>query len=131
MYNIMNVTTDSLLIFLYLQHTLNNAIVITSENSMSIRVTILTVSVQNSDEVPNTNKILNKLEPITFPTAMSNLPFFVAITDVTHSAKLVPNATTVNPIKLSHIPNALAISVAPLTTKVPPYIILYIHRLYI
>lgn len=82
--------------FLYLQLTLSNAIVITSEDNISIKVTILTVNVQNSDEVPNTNKILKILEPITFPTTMSNLPLLVAITDVTNSGKLVPNATTVN-----------------------------------
>ena len=106
-----------------LHTTYNNTDVINNEKNISISVITLTVNTLNNDDKPNTNNILNILLPITLPIAISNLPFLVAITLVTNSGKLVPNATTVNPIRLSDIPNACAIVDAPLTTKLPPYII--------
>ena len=49
--------------------------------------------------IPNTNRILNMLEPITFPKANSFWPFLAATTLVTNSGKEVPTATIVNPTK--------------------------------
>ncbi len=54
-------------------------------------------------EIPNTNKILKILEPITFPSAISFCPFFAATILVTSSGKEVPTATIVSPTKDSTI----------------------------
>ena len=42
---------------------------------------------------PTTNRILKILDPMMFPIAMSALPFFAAVTEVTSSGKDVPKAT--------------------------------------
>ena len=60
------------------------------------------------------------LEPITLPIAMSLSPFLAATTDVTSSGSDVPIATIVRPIRLSGIPNILAIVFAPSTVLLPP-----------
>ena len=54
---------------------------------------------------PRIIKILNKLDPSTFPTAMSFYFFKAAAILVTSSGKEVPIAMMVNPTRLSLIPN--------------------------
>lgn len=57
---------------------------------------------------PTTNRILKILDPMMFPIAMSALPFFAAVTEVTSSGKDVPKATIVSPINLWLTPNEMA-----------------------
>ena len=54
---------------------------------------------------PRIIKILNKLDPSTFPTAMSFSFFKAAGILVTSSGQEVPIAIMVNPTRLSLIPN--------------------------
>ena len=65
-------------------------------NTYVIRVTIIInkVSINNTGsidigeivaEAPSTNKMLNILEPITFPSAIEDSPFIAAIIEVTNS----------------------------------------------
>ena len=62
-------------------------------------------------------------EPITLPTAISVSPLKAATTLVTSSGSDVPIATIVSPIRVSSIPNEVAISVAQSTTRSPPKMI--------
>ena len=87
---------------------------------VSIMATTLTAIGCIKAAKPKTNNILNILEPITFPIAISVSPFFTAITEVTSSGSDVPIATIVRPTKLALIPNDVAILVAEFTTKSPP-----------
>ena len=64
--------------------------------------------------------MLKICEPKIFPIAISVSPFLVATTEVNNSGRLVPIATIVRPINFSLIPNIVAISTEPLTTKSPP-----------
>ena len=98
------------------------------QSNMPQRIAI-TVSIRNlpsngtgqmSATVPITNRILNILLPTIFPIAMPAFPFLAAETDVTSSGSDVPKATIVSPIKRSLMPHALAIVVAPFTTKLLP-----------
>ena len=75
-----------------------------------------------NDDKPKMNKILNTLEPITFPSAMSLSPLLAAITEVTNSGNYVPIDTIVRPIIFSLTPNVIAISDAQSTTSFPPNI---------
>ena len=75
-----------------------------------------------TEPMPTINKILNILDPTTFPIAMLSSPFLIAVTDVTSSGSDVPTATIVRPISVSLTPNALAILLAPFTTACPPQI---------
>jgi len=63
-------------------------------------------------ESPITNRMLNKLDPITFPKARSLLPFFAETTEVMSSGSEVPRATTVRPMSDSLIPIPCAMSFA-------------------
>ncbi len=76
-----------------------------------------------AEETPNISKILNILEPTTFPSAKSHSPFLAATIEVTNSGSDVPKATIVSPISVSLRPKDLAISVALSTTRFPPHII--------
>ena len=73
--------------------------------------------------VPMTNRILKILLPTMLPTAIAELPFLAAVTEVTSSGRDVPNATIVRPIKRSLNPNILAKAVAPLTVTLLPRMI--------
>jgi len=59
-------------------------------------------------------------EPITFPTAISELPSIAAIILTTSSGSEVPNATTVNPITNGGMPRRAAILTPPLTIHSAP-----------
>lgn len=72
--------------------------------------------------IPNTNKILNKLDPIMFPITISECFFIAAAIHVTNSGKLVPNAMTVKPIIRSDTCKACAISMAESTVIFAPNI---------
>ncbi len=79
--------------------------------------------------VPSTNNMLKILLPTILPIAISALPFFAAVTDVTSSGREVPNATMVRPINFSLRPITSARAVAlstvmllPQTTTTPPTI---------
>ena len=69
---------------------------------------------------PSTRSMLNILEPITFPSAISTSSFFAATIDVTSSGRLVPSATIVSPIRFWLSPRLEAMVEAPFTTKSPP-----------
>ena len=69
---------------------------------------------------PITAKILNKLEPRIFPTAISDSPFEAATSEVASSGIDVPRATIVIPIAREDTPKYLAIEIAPLTNKSDP-----------
>jgi len=71
--------------------------------------------------VPTTRKILNRLEPITFPIAISGFFFKAATTEVANSGKEVPAATNVMAITDSLTPKLRAIPEAPSTKNCPPY----------
>ena len=68
-------------------------------------------------EIPNTNRILKILEPITLPSAISFSPFLAATTLVTNSGSDVPTATIVKPTRLSAKSLSIPIAVAPVTAK--------------
>ena len=68
-------------------------------------------------EIPNTNKILKRFEPMTLPRAISTWPFFAAITEVTSSGSDVPTATIVSPTIFSAKFASMPIAVAPITAR--------------
>ena len=70
--------------------------------------------------VPRMKKILNRLLPTIFPTAISGSFFKAAATDVASSGREVPAATIVKPMKLSLMPKALAMFDAEETKRSPP-----------
>ena len=72
--------------------------------------------------MPNTKKTLNRLDPITFPIAISGFFFKAATTEVANSGREVPIATRVNPITDSPTPNDRATSLDPSTKSRPPKI---------
>ena len=81
-----------------------------------------------------TKRILNILLPTIFPIAIPTFPLLAAVTEVTSSGRLVPNATIVSPMKRSLIPKVLAIADAesttrslPHTTMIPPATMEMIH----
>ena len=65
------------------------------------------------DTNPKTDNILNKLEPIIFPTEIECSFLTAANTDVTSSGKDVPKATTDIPIIKSFTPMIFAKPMAP------------------
>ena len=67
--------------------------------------------------MPRIKKILKRLEPMTFPIAISFSFFFAATMEVTSSGSEVPIATTVSPIKVSLRPRMRAKFVAPSTAN--------------
>ena len=73
-----------------------------------------------AEAIPSTIKILNTLEPIAFPSAISTSFFLAATMDVTNSGSDVPTATIVRPTNVSVIPNAIASVLAESTTQSPP-----------
>ena len=66
------------------------------------------------DTNPNTDNILNKLEPITFPTEIECSFLTAATKDVTNSGMEVPKATTDIPMINSLTPMIFAKRMAPL-----------------
>ena len=65
--------------------------------------------------IPITKNILAIFEPITFPTAISLWPIRAAETVPANSGKLVPIATTLNPITISETPIDSAMETAAST----------------
>ncbi len=74
------------------------------------------------DVTPKMINILRILEPRTFPTAISTLPFNAEVMDTAASGALVPIATMVNPTTRAGIPNLLAMPLAPSTSQSAPLI---------
>ena len=72
------------------------------------------------EATPKINKILNILDPIALPTAISFSPFLAATIEVTSSGNEVPTATIVRPTNYSLIPASLAKEDAVVTTNSPP-----------
>ena len=70
--------------------------------------------------IPNTSEILAILDPITFPIAISLVPFNAALTLTRSSGADVPKATTVKPINPALKPSLAAIEDAPSTKNLPP-----------
>ena len=68
-------------------------------------------------ETPRMSRILNRLEPITLPMAISFCPLRAATIEVTSSGRLVPMATIVRPMSVSLRPNMRAMPVAPFTAS--------------
>ena len=73
-----------------------------------------------ADAIPSTINILNILEPIAFPSAISTSFFLAATMDVTSSGSDVPIETIVSPISVWLIPRSLAILDAASTVTSPP-----------
>ena len=69
---------------------------------------------------PNTKNILKRLEPITFPIAISGFFFNAATTEVANSGREVPPATKVKPIIDSLTPSPRAIPEAQATKNWRP-----------
>ncbi len=103
----------------YFLHINQNTKEINVKIAVSISAVISTWIGLNIEEIPKIHKILNKLDPIIFPIAISFSPFLAATTLVTSSGRLVPTATIVSPIKVSLNPNILAKEVAPSTVNFP------------
>ena len=62
---------------------------------------------------PTIIRMLNMLEPTTFPIAISELPLTADMTLMTSSGAEVPKATIVRPITRSEIRKRLATAAAP------------------
>lgn len=73
--------------------------------------------------IPNIDKILKMLEPITFPIAILTSPFLLATIEVTSSGSEVPSATIESATTLSETPNLIAKLDVLSTTIFPPSII--------
>ena len=73
-----------------------------------------------SDVSPRINKVLNMLEPITLPTAISALPWKAPVKLTTSSGQDVPKPTIVRPITNSLTPAFRAIPEAPSTSQSAP-----------
>ena len=87
---------------------------------MSITFSMMNPMGLSVEATPRIIRMLNTLDPTTFPTAMSSSFFLAAVTEVTSSGRLVPIATMVRPIRFSDSPKAAATVFAPLTTQSPP-----------
>ena len=59
-------------------------------------------------------------DPSTLPSASPGLPRSAAATDAASSGSEVPMATMVSPITVSLMLNSRAMSIAPVTSKLPP-----------
>ena len=73
-----------------------------------------------ADAIPSTIRMLNTLEPIALPSAISTSFFFAATIEVTSSGSDVPMETIVSPISVWLIPRSLAILDAASTVTSPP-----------
>ena len=107
---------------------------ITSIGKVCITDRTVAFNQQINAVVPMTKRILNILLPTIFPIAIPTFPLLAAVTEVTSSGRLVPNATIVSPMKRSLIPKVLAIADAesttrslPHTTMIPPATMEMIH----
>ena len=70
----------------------------TKSTEISIMFSVINSIGLMAPVIPITINILNILEPIAFPSAISTSFFLAATTDVTSSGREVPIATMVNPI---------------------------------
>lgn len=73
-----------------------------------------------ADAIPSTINMLNTLEPMAFPSAISTSFFLAATIDVTSSGSDVPIETIVSPINVWLMPRSLAIRDAASTVTSPP-----------
>ena len=78
---------------------MNKRILLINKIPQSIIDSFSTCSGERMAENPRINKMLNRLEPIAFPSARPLSPFLVATMEVTSSGREVPIATMVSPIK--------------------------------
>jgi hypothetical protein len=74
----------------------------------------------NSEQIPNTRRILVILEPIIFPIAIPDLPYNAAFKLTPSSGREVPNATMVSPITNLEIFNLEAIWTDDFTNQSAP-----------
>ena len=72
---------------------------LTVSNRQSITDSSRTCSGEMTDDIPRMNRILNRLEPMAFPSARLLSPLRVATMEVTSSGREVPTAMIVRPIK--------------------------------
>lgn len=99
---------------------MNKRILLINKIPQSIIDSFSTCSGERMAENPRINKMLNRLEPIAFPSARPLSPFLVATMEVTSSGREVPIATMVSPIKFWLTPKLVAMMQALSTTKSPP-----------
>lgn len=71
-------------------------------------------------EAPSMTRRFMILDPMIFPTAISDFPLLAAIIEVASSGVLVPIATIVSPIIDSESQSIVARSTAPVTSDFPP-----------
>ena len=81
---------------------MNKRILLINKIPQSIIDSFSTCSGERMAENPRINKMLNRLEPIAFPSARPLSPFLVATMEVTSSGREVPIATMVSPIVLAY-----------------------------
>ena len=87
---------------------MNKRILLINKIPQSIIDSFSTCSGERMAENPRINKMLNRLEPIAFPSARPLSPFLVATMEVTSSGREVPIATMVSPIKFWLTPKLVA-----------------------
>ena len=95
---------------LFFAATAQHTTVATITAAISIALLIMKPIGLIDDAIPSTNKMLNTLEPIALPSAISTSPLRAATKDVTSSGREVPRAIIVRPIILSLTPRAKAIT---------------------
>ena len=103
-------------------NTANAVVIIKVIGNSFLTVLFLTCNEWNIAEVPNINKILRILLPITFPKTMSPLPASNDLTLTANSGALVPNATIVSPINILDTLKLPATPEAPSTNRSAPLI---------
>ena len=97
--------------------------VIPTRNGKSFSRTLFSISrLLSSAAIPITISMLNKLLPITLPTAMALLPVHEEVMETAASGALVPNATIVRPTIIVGIFKSEATLLAPSTKKSDPLI---------
>ena len=99
---------------------MNKRILLINKIPQSIIDSLSMCSGERMAENPRINKMLNRLEPIAFPSARPLSPFLVATMEVTSFGSEVPIATLVSPLKFWLTPKLVAMMHALSTTKSPP-----------
>ena len=101
---------------------MNKRILLINKIPQSIIDSFSTCSGERMAENPRINKMLNRLEPIAFPSARPLSPFLVATMEVTSSGREVPIATMVSPIMIDGTCILFATLELPSTKKSAPLI---------
>ena len=99
---------------------MNKRILLINKIPQSIIDSFSTCSGERMAENPRINKMLNRLEPIAFPSARPLSPFLVATMEVTSSGREVPIATMVSPITMGGMRKRLATEAAPSVNPLAP-----------